>query len=357
MSVFDFLKLDKFKHDIRVDTQHCNRYMAKEDTPEKKVVFTVHLPYKCLRTWHEARQQALAQNIACTYVEILNAILSEETGLKLREDNERIEGRLRRECGQIVRKSSEKRGSSHRKLFEKELKLAVQLDDLASMAELEKKLAAEQLKNKDLEKRCEDLVKELFKAQDAERMASENFARAEEEIANLKNENRNLHDYLEGLGQNVGFSNSGKKITETGDRQQRRKLKELKSNVEKALWFAKTFGLDLQNVSFTDENGVSHTLSYNGNEKRGYKDLPEEEKQKVRNILFILDKFCIGEAAYHELTMVSPDSDLPRSYLIKQCKEDLKSICHITRTPGSAQGAQIDFIKELQSVIQKKVCI
>ena len=104
---------------------------------------------------------------------------------------------------------------------------------LASMAELEKKLASELLKNKDFEKRCEDLVKELFKAQDAERMASENFARAE--IANLKNQN--LHDYLEGLGQNVRFSNSGKKITETGDRQQRRKLKELKSNVENALWF------------------------------------------------------------------------------------------------------------------------
>lgn len=112
MSIFDFLKLDKFKlefkHGIRVDTQHCNRYIAKEGTPEKRVVFTVHLPYKCLRTWHEARQQALAQNIACTYVEIFNAILSEETGLKLREDNERIEGRLRRECGQIVRQYSEK---------------------------------------------------------------------------------------------------------------------------------------------------------------------------------------------------------------------------------------------------------
>ena len=286
---------------------------------------------------YEARQQALAQNIACTYVEILNAILSEETGLKLRENNECIEGRFRGECGQVLRKLSEKRGSSHRKLFEKELKLAVQLDDLASMAELKKKLASELLKNKDLEKRCEDLVKELFKAQDAERMASENFARAEEE----------------GLGQNVRFSNSGKRL-QTGDRQQRRKLKEVKSNVGKARWFAKTFGLDLQNVSFVDENGVTHTLSYNGNEKRGYKDLPEEEQQKVRNL--ILDKFC-REAAYYKLTMVSPDSDLPRSYLIKQCKEDLKSICHITRTPGSAQGAQIDFMKELQSVIQKKVCV
>ena len=74
--------------------------------------------------------------------------------------------------------------------------------------------------------------------------------------------------------------------------------------------------------------------------------MPEEEQRKLRNILFIQDKFCIGEAAYHELTMVSPDNDLPRLYLINQCKEDLKSICHITRTPGSAQGAPIDFMKD-----------
>lgn len=357
MSVLDFLKLDNFKHRIRMDTQHCRRYICKENTPEKEVVLTVHIPHKCLRQWHEARQKALAQSIPCTYVKIFNAVLFEKTGMKVKEDSERIEGRLRRECGQIKSEFAAKRGSSYRKLFEKELKLAVQLDDLVTMAELERELTTEKIKNENLEKRCDDLVKELSEAQAAERVAIENLAKADEEIERLKNENQNLHRYIEELGQDLGFSNSGKKFTETGDRQQRRKLKELKTNVEKALWFAKTFGLDLQTVSFLDENGASHTLSYSGSEKRGYKDLPEEEQQKVRNILFILDKFCIGEAAYHELTMVSPNNDLPQSYLVKQCKEDMKNICHITRTPGPAQGAQIEFMKELESVIQRKVCV
>ena len=98
-------------------------------------------------------------------------------------------------------------------------------------------------------------------------------------------------------------------------------------------------------------------MAYGDNEKKAYKNLKEEEKVKIKKILFILDKFCVGEAAYHELTMASPDSDLPRSYLIKQCKEDLKDISHITRTPGAAQGAQLDFMKELESVIQKKVSL
>ena len=91
--------------------------------------------------------------------------------------------------------------------------------------------------------------------------------------------------------------------------------------------------------------------------RRGYKDLPKEEQEKMRNILFIMNKFCIGEADYHKLTMFSPSNDLPKSYLVKQCKDDMKNICHVTRTPGYTQGAQVDIMEELQSVIQRKVCV
>lgn len=186
MSVFDFLKLDNFKHRIRVDTQHCRNYMCKESTPKKVVVLTVHIPYGCLRQWHEARQKALAQSMAqytpCAYVEIFNAVLFEKTGMRVKEDSQRIEGRLRRACSKIKSKFAAKRGRSYRKLFEKELKLAVQLDDLVTIAELEKELTTEKIKNEDLETHCEDLVKELFEAQAAERVASENLAKADEEI-------------------------------------------------------------------------------------------------------------------------------------------------------------------------------
>ena len=34
--------------------------------------------------------------------------------------------------------------------------------------------------------------------------------------------------------------------------------------------------------------------------KKGYEDLSEEEKIKVQQVLYITDKFCIGEAAYHD---------------------------------------------------------
>lgn len=53
--------------------------------------------------------------------------------------------------------------------------------------------------------------------------------------------------------------------------------------------------------------------------------------------------------------MLEGNEDLPRSYLIKQCKNDLNRLCHISRTPGAPQGAQLDFLSELESVIQDKV--
>lgn len=53
--------------------------------------------------------------------------------------------------------------------------------------------------------------------------------------------------------------------------------------------------------------------------------------------------------------MVCEGDYLPKSYLIKQCKETLNKMCHITRTRGAAQGAQLSFTTELASVIQSQV--
>ena len=112
------------------------------------------------------------------------------------------------------------------------------------------------------------------------------------------------------------------------------------------------FGLEIQDISFTDGKGALYFFSYRSKEKRQYKNLPEE-KQKVKTILFLLDQFCIGNAAYHELTMLC--DGLPRSYLIKQCKDEMNKMSHIVRTPGAAHGAQLDFMSELESVVQGMV--
>ena len=86
------------------------------------------------------------------------------------------------------------------------------------------------------------------------------------------------------------ISNGREIISEVSEWQQQRKLSELKIHTEKALWFSKTFGLDIQDVSFVDEKGTQHAFSYKPKEKRAYKELSEEDKQKVKNILFIFGR-------------------------------------------------------------------
>ena len=158
-----------------------------------------------------------------------------------------------------------------------------------TVGEIEAKLEFEknlnnnlQRENETLELRCEDLCRDLSEAQKAERFSSESLSRAEREVEELKVENLNLHSYIENLGQHLDFNNSGKKLNEVGDRQQRRKLKELKTNVEQALWFAKTFGLNLEDASFVDGNGSSHTLSYSNKEQKATKICLKKISRKLK---------------------------------------------------------------------------
>lgn len=75
----------------------------------------------------------------------------------------------------------------------------------------------------------------------------------------------------------------------------------------------------------------------------------------MHSLLYIMDMFCVGDAAYHEVSMIADDA--PRSYLIKQCRSDLNKIFHISKTPGKNAGAQMSFKEELRVQIKKKVYI
>ena len=83
--------------------------------------------------------------------------------------------------------------------------------------------------------------------------------------------------------------------------------------------------------------------------------MPKEDQDKIKDIVYLTDKFCIGEAAYHELTLScgGGGGSLPRSDLLRQSKNQLNERIHIQRTPGTAEGAQLDFESELQNTIRK----
>ena len=96
------------------------------------------------------------------------------------------------------------------------------------------------------------------------------------------------------------------------------------------------------------------TLQYNDAKKCAYHSLTEEDKDKVKNVVYIMDKFCVSDVAYHELSMTDEEG-LPRSYLIKQCRHHLNKVYSISRTPGEWPGAQLNFKNELNHQLSKQV--
>ena len=87
--------------------------------------------------------------------------------------------------------------------------------------------------------------------------------------------------------------------------------------------------------------GPSGVTSNNEEQSREFEAIPDQEKANVERILFLLDKFCVGDCFYHELTMVI--DGLPKSCLVKQRRDQLNKIYQVTPTPGVADGAQMSF--------------
>ena len=86
-----------------------------------------------------------------------------------------------------------------------------------------------------------------------------------------------------------------------------------------------------------------------------YSKLSEDDKARVESILYLIDKFEVGDEFIHELTMTV--EGMPKSYLFKQCRNALNEDCIIKSTPGKAPGAQHSFSKLLAEQTQSMVCI
>ncbi|XP_028408194.1 uncharacterized protein LOC114530773 [Dendronephthya gigantea] len=200
------------------------------------------------------------------------------------------------------------------------------------------------------------------------------------EISEIVNKNDEMKKYVRMLEKETDDNCSPviKNIGDLSKRQQKRRLQALGTRAEKALWFAKHFGLELDRVEFLDSNGQKYGWNTTPSSKatspispeplptadpiphitlnpstsstptalpksknNQYDQLSIDGKCKVEAILFLMDKFAVGDAFIHELSMVV--EGMPRSYLIKQCRNKLNSICAVKPTPGAAPGAQISF--------------
>jgi len=219
-----------------------------------------------------------------------------------------------------------------------------QIKDLQEENEQLRKRASE------LDERCNELLEELLLARKEQENENKRAQSLEIELEDSLQENIKLKEYIDFIEDKLideDLRNNGKKLSEVGPRQKIRKIKELTTNVEKALWFVESFGLKLDVLLLLDREGtVQIQLDKNQQgQKSVFNSLCEDDKDKIRAVLFIMDRFCISDAAYHELTMRV--AGLERSYLVRQCRNNINNLLHITRTPGYEPGVQMSFKEEL----------
>lgn len=74
-----------------------------------------------------------------------------------------------------------------------------------------------------------------------------------------------------------------------------------------------------------------------------------EDREKCQQILYLLDRFNVSDEVYHELSMVSKDP--PKSYRIKNLRNELNCGIQLTKTPGNSEGVSTPFLSRLETEV------
>ena len=110
----------------------------------------------------------------------------------------------------------------------------------------------------------------------------------------------------------------------TGKSKSRLKL-DLKKKINDALWFAETYGLFPRNVICETSKGKQIEVQVSDIKTKGtlYSALTDIEKDKLRQIVYICDKFFVSDSAYHEFSSIC--STMPSISQVKDCRTEFIS--------------------------------
>lgn len=147
-----------------------------------------------------------------------------------------------------------------------------------------------------------------------------------------------------------------------GQRQARRKILTFITFTKKALWFAESFGLIPETLQLRiavsgspvkiPVNDPLPPASYSSNPASKGTDY-----EKILQVLYIVDRFCVSDEAYHELSSIS--KDLPPLYRVKRARLSLNSTLELQRFSGPLPGAyrplRDALTREIQNVVSNQV--
>ncbi|XP_077863939.1 uncharacterized protein LOC100367812 [Saccoglossus kowalevskii] len=337
----------KFSEAVLSDTNISQVTSSSQDNSD--VLFALKLKWKTLEEWaNELR--GTTHEIELQYVALLDLSI-EGHPVCLKKESPRL-GSLLRTRSQKVKKALSviKNTKKKEEAREKEWKIHIYRSDIVSYNNIKTEL-------KNLNEMQSQNVRDLNTAK--------------KQIIEEKLVNKHLEQYINTI-QGKGLCN-GRQLCDLKEKQKKRKLKTLKSKLEVSLWFMKSFGLTVQNLTatsdtnsdvifnFVADNIVEEKIQPESIRNNTVPDVAASEKLtslsedkliELFELQHLLDKFCISNEAYHEMTMTTCGKQLPRSYLIKQCRKDLNDVTHIEPVP-EGYGAQRNFKDLLRKEIRK----
>ena len=120
-----------------MSSEHCLSRANKDDVNDGDIIFTIGIAHECLISWYDPWHSGkLREHL---FNEILNAFISQH-GIQLNK-SERINGVLRKCCGEISNKYRKLKGRSKAAYLGFIEKLSVYSNDIAKVAEAQKIVA------------------------------------------------------------------------------------------------------------------------------------------------------------------------------------------------------------------------
>ena len=119
-----------------------------------------------------------------------------------------------------------------------------------------------------------------------------------------------------------------------------------------AIWFAETCGLFPRNVICESFEGKQIEVSDVKTKAIQYSGLPDIEKDKLRQKVYICDIFIVSDSAYYEFSSICSTMSSIRQ--MKDCRTDFNREFEIKRTPDSFPGAFLSLDAELERAITEE---
>ena len=110
----------------------------KECIAGDRIRFTVNIPNEHLKSWCELKEDGGLYS-QFSYVEILNASIV-ENGVKIRQDCTRINGLIRRSCGEVKNKCRQLQGRTRVQYLQRLRKIAIRQKELINVRLIEERI-------------------------------------------------------------------------------------------------------------------------------------------------------------------------------------------------------------------------